>query len=65
MDYYKLNAMSSAVMAFATVLGVMFALIYYLKIIVNINILEISLLGIVYIDVILSFLYYLKRISRR
>jgi len=61
MDYVKLNALSSAVMAFATVLGVMFALIYYLHNMIKINFIQIILIGIVYIDVILSFLYILKK----
>jgi len=57
MDYYQLEAVSSAVMAFATVLGVMFAIIYYMFVMASISILEAVLGGIIYIDSILIFLY--------
>ena len=49
MDYVKLNAVSTSVIAFATVLGVMFALVYYLHTTIEMNLLEIFLVGIIYI----------------
>ena len=63
MNYQNLNAVSTAVIALATVFGVMFAMIYYLRLIVEINIIEAVLSILIYIVVILSFLYILKRKS--
>lgn len=61
MNYQKLSAISTAVMTFATVLGVMFAFIYYLNTTTNISTLETILWAIIYIDIILMFLYTLTR----
>jgi len=60
MDYHKLMAVSTAVIAFATALGVMFALVYYTFLMTDANLLVAVLLGIIYIDVILIFLYVLR-----
>jgi len=60
MDYIKINAISSAIIAFSTTLGVMFAIIYYFFIMIKINILQTLLLAIIYIDILLIFLYILK-----
>jgi len=61
MDYGKLTGVSTAVIAFATVLGVLFAMIYYFYQILNKDILLIMTLGNAYISVILFFLYYLRK----
>ena len=60
MDHQKLNAISTAVIAYVTALGVLFAMIYYMFIMININFVEGILGTIIYIDIILLFLYILK-----
>ncbi len=61
MDYNKLTAIATSMIAFSTFLGVLFAMIYYLYLIINVTFLEALFGGIVYIDVNLLFLYVIKR----
>ncbi len=61
MESSKLSAIGTSVIAFSTFLGVLFALIYYLYLIINVTFLGASLGGIVYIDINLLFLYVLKK----
>ncbi len=63
MDYQKPRTISSMTLTYVTLLGVIFAMIYYLWQAIEINILEVVLSGIIYIALILSLLYTLKRIS--
>ena len=63
MDYQKLNSVSNAIIAFVTSLGVLFALIYYMYIMINITLIQAILGATIYIDIILLFLYILKIIS--
>jgi len=61
MDSSELLAVSTAMLSFSTFLGVLFALLYYLYLILKADIYQIILYAIIYIDVNLIFLYYLKR----
>ncbi len=61
MNYPQINALATCMVAFTTFLGVLAAMIYYLYQIKEVNLLEVIFLGIVYIDLNLLFLYYLKR----
>jgi|GEM_PF-6498548 hypothetical protein len=61
MDYLKLSAISTALLTFITSIGVLFAIIYYLFIMIEMRFLQIILTGIIYIDIILIFLYLIKR----
>ena len=61
MDYPQVNAIATSMIAFTTFLGVLAAMIYYLYQIIEVNLFKVILLGIVYIDLNLLFLYYLKR----
>lgn len=57
----NLNEISTAMIAFSTFLGVLFALIYYLYLILEVTFIEIIMYTIIYIDLNLLFLYMLKR----
>jgi len=57
MDYEKLSAISTALLTFITAIGVLFAIIYYMFIMIHINIYQIILFAIIYIDIILIFIY--------
>ena len=61
MNYPQINAIANSMVAFTIFLGVLAAMIYYLYQIKEVNLLEVIFLGIVYIDLNLLFLYYLKR----
>ena len=61
MDYERITAIATCVIAFSTFLGVLAAIIYYLYQIKDTKLLEVILWGIVYIDVNILFLYILKR----
>ncbi len=61
MNYEKVNAIATCVIAFSSFLGVLAAMIYYLYQIKDTGIVEVILWGIVYIDANLLFLYILKR----
>ena len=61
MDYERITAIATCVIAFSTFLGVLAAIIYYLYQIKETNLIEVILWGIVYIDANLLFLYILKR----
>jgi hypothetical protein len=61
MDYVKLSAISSALLTLITTIGVLFAIIYYLFIMIKINLLQIILFTTIYIDIILIFLYLIKK----
>ena len=57
----KFIDISTAMISFSTFLGVLFALLYYLYLILNVNFYQMTLYAIIYIDLNLMFLYYLKR----
>lgn len=60
MNSEKVMATSTAMVAFSTFLGVLFALLYYLYLILNVNIYEAVLYATIYIDLNLTFLYILR-----
>lgn len=55
MNYERINAIATCYIAFFTFLGVFAAIIYYLYQIQEINIVQVVIWGIVYIDVVLCF----------
>jgi len=57
----SLVEVSTAMISFSTFLGVLFALLYYLYLILEINIIQTIIYAIIYIDINLLFLYYLKK----
>ena len=61
MDYNKINMIATSMIAFSTFLGVLFAMVYYLYLIIKVNFFEVIIGGIIYIDINLIFLYILKR----
>jgi len=61
MNVNKIMAISTTMLSFTTFLGVLFALLYYLYLILSANVYQIILYEIIYIDINLTFLYYLKR----
>jgi len=52
---------SNAMLAFSTFLGVLFALLYYLYLILGANLYQLILYAIIYIDLNLLFLYYINQ----
>ena len=60
MDYQKLGAIGTIMIAFLTSLIGLITLIYYLYS-MNIDLLRVIIGAIIYIDVILIFLYIIKR----
>lgn len=56
-----MTAIATIVIGFSTFLGVMFGGIYYLYLILQVNLIGAILGGIVYIDINLLFLYILKK----
>ena len=60
MDYNKVNAVASCVIAFTTFLGVWAAIVYYLDQIRESGLLEGVGFGMIYIEINLLFLLYLK-----
>jgi len=63
MNYNKVIAIANCFIAFFTFLGVLFALMYYYFQIRGLTIMEVIVIAIIYIDVNLLFLYYLKKIG--
>ena len=61
MEPVKVTAIATIVIGFSTFLGVMFGGIYYLYLILQVNLIGAILGGIVYIDINLLFLYILKK----
>ncbi len=60
MDKLRLTAISNATLTFITFLGVLIALISFL-ISLGLELLQVLLLAIIYIDWILLFIYYIMR----
>jgi hypothetical protein len=60
MDYSKINSIGTIMIAFSTFIGGLIALIYYFFIITEFGILGVLIIGIIYIDINLLFLYTLK-----
>lgn len=61
MNYEKVNAIGTGVIAFSTFLGVLSAIIYYSYQIKNFDLAYGIIMSIIYIDINLLFLYLLKR----
>ncbi len=60
-EYNKVNAVATSLIWFSTFLGVLIALVLYLQQIFDIGLFFLFIIGIIYIDIHLTFLYYLKR----
>jgi len=61
MEPSKLMGISTAMLAFSTFFGIMIASIYYIYQIKHMGFIEAFIYAIIYIDINLLFLYYIKR----
>jgi lipid-A-disaccharide synthase-like uncharacterized protein len=61
MDYNKISAIATSFLAFSSFLGVLIALVYYSFQIKKLNVFQVLIGAIIYIDVNLLFLYTLKK----
>ena len=65
MDYNKINMIATSMIAFSTFLGVLFAMVYYLYLIIKVNFFEVIIGGIIYIDINSYIFIYIKKGDRK